>query len=221
MQNAEKTKAAQLKMFGRLTRETSEWVPARLLCVRFNVKNPFADDKADTGPKKKKPPSFDSAELFSKLEEPRGGGAPAGEEDGKDGEDTAGRKPLSVTMAASVKEEEEEMHEKPPMDLFKAIFANSDSESSEEEEEGDGDGSKREERAEKVPTLGKAAEGEPSSKPREAPRGIFANIDFDALNRRTRRNSPPPLVKEKVATTKPKSVLDQSVRTLLGIKNPR
>jgi hypothetical protein len=63
-----------------------------------------------------------------------------------------------------------------------------------------------------------------SSRPpqREAPRGIFANIDFDALNRRTaRRKTPPPLVKEKVATTQPKSVLDQSVRTLLGIKNPR
>jgi G patch domain-containing protein 1 len=130
-QNAEKAKAAQLKMFGRLTRETSEWVPARLLCVRFNVKNPFADDKADTGAKKKKPPSFDSAELFSKLDEPRRGGAPPAEGD----EPAGGQKQLAVTLE---KEEEEEVQEKPPMDLFKAIFANSDSESS-EEEENDGD----------------------------------------------------------------------------------
>jgi G patch domain-containing protein 1 len=130
-QNAEKAKAAQLKMFGRLTRETSEWVPARLLCVRFNVKNPFADDKADMGAKKKKPPSFDSAELFSKLDEPRRGGAPQAEGD----EPAGGQKQLAVTLE---KEEEEEVQEKPPMDLFKAIFANSDSESS-EEEENDGD----------------------------------------------------------------------------------
>ena len=134
-QNAEKAKAAQLKMFGRLTRETSEWVPARLLCVRFNVKNPFADDKADTGAKKKKPPSFDSAELFSKLDEPRRGGAPQAE-----GHEPAGgqKQQLVVTLEKEEEEEEEGVQEKPPMDLFKAIFANSDSESS-EEEENDGD----------------------------------------------------------------------------------
>ena len=32
--SADKRKAVQMKMFGTLTRETEEWVPAKLLCVR-------------------------------------------------------------------------------------------------------------------------------------------------------------------------------------------
>ena len=32
--SADKRKAADMKMFGKLTRETQEWVPAKLLCVR-------------------------------------------------------------------------------------------------------------------------------------------------------------------------------------------
>lgn len=32
--DGEKRKAADLKMFGKLTRETIEWIPARILCVR-------------------------------------------------------------------------------------------------------------------------------------------------------------------------------------------
>jgi hypothetical protein len=204
-----------MKMFGRLTRETAEWVPARLLCVRFNVKNPFADDKAETGPKKKKAPSFDSAELFSKLDEPRAAAAPVSGE----------HQPAVIkqSLVTAVEPEEEAVQEKPPMDLFKAIFANSDSESESESEEDEGP-----QESNRQPSGHPADRGsdkqdivvEEPSKQRDAPRGIFANIDFDALNRR-RRKTPPPLVKEKVAASKPKSALDQSVRTLLGIKNPR
>ena len=208
-----------MTMFGRLTRETAEWVPARLLCVRFNVKNPFADDKEAAGSKKKKPPSFDSAELFSKLDEQK---PTTGKSDDSAESGAGDKKPLPLALAAETKADEEVVQEKPPMDLFKAIFANSDSESSEDEDDSGRQqvvGEKEEEK-EKPP---EKAEKERGSKPKEteAPRGIFANIDFDALNRRRRPKTPPPLVKEKVATTKPKSVLDQSVRTLLGIKNPR
>ena len=32
--SADKRKAVDMKMFGKLTRETQEWVPAKLLCVR-------------------------------------------------------------------------------------------------------------------------------------------------------------------------------------------
>lgn len=37
------TKAAKLKLFGSLTREKVEWHPAKLLCIRFNVKHPYGD----------------------------------------------------------------------------------------------------------------------------------------------------------------------------------
>ena len=34
-------KAAKLKMFGSLTRDTEEWHPHRLLCKRFDVPDPY------------------------------------------------------------------------------------------------------------------------------------------------------------------------------------
>lgn len=33
--------AAKQKLFGQLTRKRSQWRPDRLLCIRFNVPNPF------------------------------------------------------------------------------------------------------------------------------------------------------------------------------------
>ena len=36
-------KAAKMKLFGRLTHEKVQWHPAKLLCIRFNVKHPYSD----------------------------------------------------------------------------------------------------------------------------------------------------------------------------------
>ena len=48
--------------------------------------------------------------------------------------------------------------------------------------------------------------------------GIFAGIDFDKFVKR-RKKTPPPLVRERVAATRPKSILDRSIRQVLGIKS--
>ena len=40
----ESEKAVKMKLYGNLTREVIQWHPARLLCIRFNVKPPFGDD---------------------------------------------------------------------------------------------------------------------------------------------------------------------------------
>lgn len=37
----DKQAAATMKMFGKLTRETFEWHPEKLLCKRFNVPDPY------------------------------------------------------------------------------------------------------------------------------------------------------------------------------------
>lgn len=37
----DKESAAKMKMFGKLTRETFEWHPDKLLCKRFNVPEPY------------------------------------------------------------------------------------------------------------------------------------------------------------------------------------
>lgn len=37
----DKQAAVEMKMFGKLTRETLEWHPDKLLCKRFNVPDPY------------------------------------------------------------------------------------------------------------------------------------------------------------------------------------
>ena len=39
----ERKEAVRMKMFGQLTRETHQWVPASLLCKRFDVMNPYPE----------------------------------------------------------------------------------------------------------------------------------------------------------------------------------
>nr|KAG5708980.1 hypothetical protein BaRGS_004619 [Batillaria attramentaria] len=38
---SDQAKAAEMKMYGRLTHEEFEWHPHNLLCKRFNVPNPY------------------------------------------------------------------------------------------------------------------------------------------------------------------------------------
>lgn len=37
----DKQTAVNMKMFGKMTRETLEWHPDKLLCKRFNVPDPY------------------------------------------------------------------------------------------------------------------------------------------------------------------------------------
>ena len=184
-----------------------------------------------------------------------------------------------------VKDEAEEIvAEKPPMDLFKAIFANSDSESDDDESDeaqqpnesniDEGENGKESEVIE-IDSNGDAGDVDDSdsddvygprpitnadansqdkkkklsderfkvragqsSRERDASReranvknskpsapsrdfgasGIFAGIDFDKFVKR-RKKTPPPIVRERVAPTRPKSILDRSIRQVLGIKS--
>ena len=58
------TKAAKLKLFGSLTHEKIEWHPAKLLCIRFNVKHPYGDHSVVGVPASHKS-KFD---IFGRLE---------------------------------------------------------------------------------------------------------------------------------------------------------
>lgn len=63
------TAAAKMKMFGKLTRTDEEWKPAKLVCVRFNIAEPFVG-VASEEKKKKKFSIFDSSvwEEMSRFE---------------------------------------------------------------------------------------------------------------------------------------------------------
>ena len=42
-EKSEAAKAAEMKMYGQLTREEFEWHPHNLICKRFNVPNPYPE----------------------------------------------------------------------------------------------------------------------------------------------------------------------------------
>ncbi|NWR51403.1 GPTC1 protein, partial [Regulus satrapa] len=50
----DKETAVKMKMFGRLTRDTFEWHPDKLLCKRFNVRDPYPDSSIVGLPKVKR-----------------------------------------------------------------------------------------------------------------------------------------------------------------------
>merc|ERR1719319_1149844 len=129
--------AAALGLFGALTREVEEWRPARLLCVRFNVANPF---EKDSGSSSTKPTKKETGvtNVFAALENVQEGG----EKEQKEEADTEEKQSSSEEVKPEAVEEEEVIVPKPPMDLFKAIFAESESEeekseAEEEEEKGE------------------------------------------------------------------------------------
>nr|CAG4643013.1 EOG090X013U [Ilyocryptus agilis] len=161
-------RAARRKQFGPLTRTSIQWIPDRLLCIRFNVPNPFSDaggpqnssklsakgsgakfsifDVLSTGPTQAAGPSFVSTGFESsvsavKVEGPAVNPQQLEWEKAARGELMAQEKvepevlPSSTEQEESAGVEEEAPYERPSMDLFKAIFEESDSEEEEEREE--------------------------------------------------------------------------------------
>jgi len=214
-------KAADMKMFGKLTRTVEEWHPAKLLCVRFNVAHPFGDYSI-VGTREKAKRETNVTNVFASLEVQS---------------DTV----PNITNSESEKTSEELKTEgsetsvdikttndiavKPPADLFKAIFVDSDSESDSDEE---GSDKKNEASAStsdvlsKVQTISKTP-ATVATKPweekqgnvlrnKEPARGIFANIDLDSLNRKSSHTE------GSSSKSGSLSVANQTVRTVLGIK---
>ena len=213
------------------------------------MKNPFNNTREHEDKKKK--PIFESNQLFAFLGSARQASDNKTSDNNKDdikeekagnGDDNDSSPPRQVKQeridprdVVLVKDEPEiQAPEKPPMDLFKAIFADSsdDDGSQSEGEQGedntnnlslladntmkrsrgdDGNGSGGSSRHDSPANGGRG----PNS---DAARGIFAGINFDKFEKR-RRKTPPPVVPLKALTSRPKSILDRSVRNILGIKS--
>ena len=234
-------KAADMKMFGRLTRSTEDWHPARLVCVRFNVPHPYGDYSV-VGTKTKARRETGVSNVFAMLESDQA-------EPKKEADDAGDVKQEEVAEDVkievdSVKQEEEEEAVKPPSDLFKAIFLDSDSDNSDSDDDDDDTSVQVEDKSNNKNSSSNISEApiikqppQPQqSKPweerrentmrnSEPARGIFANIDLDSLNRRV------PAVKKDDVTpaerpvakgsSKDISVAQQTVRTVLGIRSER
>jgi len=220
-------KAADMKMFGQLTRTVEEWHPAKLLCVRFNVAHPYGDYSV-IGTREKAKRDTGVSNVFAMIgeEENRNDSSQNGVKDeGK-------VKDEPIDSIEQPREKGEVVQEKPPADLFKAIFVDSDSESdSESEEEDPSKNSRNENQGNHIAITS----GTPAPKPwekndgnilrnKEPARGIFANIDLDSLNRKHQVKEKEPVVEQKVKTVGSVksvgnlSVVNQTVRTVLGIR---
>lgn len=182
-------KAAQLGMFGKLTHDEFEWHPVDLLCRRFNVPNPYpncskvgletvAVDKHIvfnflTPVNQEKEPN----ETRKVDEGPVAGTEPPGS--GAEMTSTVNARHNNGEDSSDISEEE-----RPPLEFFKSIF----SESSEDEEHVDSKptlgGSTVDEVAVAGATKTKISPSEAVKQPSRPALGVFANLDFEQLNRR-------------------------------------
>ncbi|XP_041648562.1 G patch domain-containing protein 1 [Cheilinus undulatus] len=189
----DKQAAAKMKMFGKLTRETFEWHPDKLLCKRFNVPDPYPGSST-TGLLKVKRDKFsvfnfltvaDSRDLQAPPKPPESGKRSRWDISGPKKEEAKTEDPLSELLSSARNQseskpenasmsslplvistnhqtpenraeetadqevrkegdaeeaEEEEEEIRPPMDLFKAIFAGSSDEKSSSSSEGESEG---------------------------------------------------------------------------------
>ncbi len=237
-------KAAKMKMFGKLTRERVEWHPAKMLCVRFNVKHPYGDYSVVGVPVVRK----SKFELFNFINDPTKSttaAIPEPEAEASDVKEVV-EPPKAVnenddTSKATVpsprdddKVEPEEEKEKPSLDLFRSIFLDSSEEEDSDSEEAVVDAGTVEPKAdatekkdEKAELFGTELESRLTTKPMpweekkqnllrnmSPAKGIFANVDFDALNRKKKKELPLPEKKPPEKTEEPK-------RSGEAVKRPR
>jgi len=141
-----KTHAVKHGMYGVLTRETSVWVPARLLCKRFGVKEPeiLAQDE-DRAPDPKSQNEWETEADFAEAELVAAGSGGASSS-AVDTQSAGGGYPPKRRDLNNIGLGEDEAqgadiltYQKPERSIFKAIFA-SDEEDSDDEDQGKGEG---------------------------------------------------------------------------------
>ncbi|KAF9038570.1 hypothetical protein BJ165DRAFT_1531650 [Panaeolus papilionaceus] len=132
-----KVHAARMGMYGSMTREVRGWVPAKLLCKRFGVKEPEVDMSApDVAGVKRGGTSFaetDFGDGAGPAEASTSSGAPSGS--AAAGTSAGGAKDMLSIGFGDDEGQEVLSYEKPSMDIFKAIFASDEEDSDDDDEE--------------------------------------------------------------------------------------
>ncbi|KAK3820017.1 MAG: hypothetical protein J3Q66DRAFT_165653 [Benniella sp.] len=185
-------KAAAMGMFGPLTRTVVDFYPAKLLCKRFNVPNPHPDHK-DTGPE---PPKdlLDKNTMDRMVMERRPGEGITGDDilETSHGSSSSLAKEVPAEVVAeeeNMEQHTEEVQERPSMDIFKAIFDNSDTESESESDIED-------DRKEPAPVRVEAQKADSAAtvidKQEETPQGPFRPMFTRKSDRTNMSSSVPP-----------------------------
>ncbi|KAF5316646.1 hypothetical protein D9619_006245 [Psilocybe cf. subviscida] len=135
-----KAHAAKMGMYGPLTREKKPWQPAKLLCKRFNVKEPAIEGLAEPTPGPSQAgPSFTHPEPDMSAS----ASAPAdinGPSDTMPVQRTGPRDLANIGLGEDETQGQDTLtYERPSMDIFKAIFASDDEDSDDDDKLDDGD----------------------------------------------------------------------------------
>ncbi|CAG0913112.1 unnamed protein product [Notodromas monacha] len=137
-------KAANMKMYGKLTRIVAEWFPGDLLCKRFNVKNPHPDSKEAQSLQETKPKTrLNLADILGEISVPSSSQVEVSQDSLKSSDKTRTSPPRLVSpvekkvdvakitvedhslIPEACEEPEmiaEEDIQRPSIDLFRAIF---------------------------------------------------------------------------------------------------
>jgi G patch domain-containing protein 1 len=134
-----KAHAAKMGMFGPLTREVKVWQPARLLCRRFGVKDPYPDgvpgEEPVVAPSLAKSDAWQAEVMKSapNLAAPSSSTAASGSSTVPSTHETGQRDLANIGMGDDEEQGKETLtYERPAKDIFKAIFASDDEDSDEE-----------------------------------------------------------------------------------------
>ena len=135
-----KTHAVKHGMYGILTRETSIWIPAKLLCKRFGVKEPEIEAQGeDSGSGPKTQDELEADAFFPEAElvaAGSGGGSAAGVSKGASEDDRPKRRDLNNVGLGEDETQGADIltYQKPERSIFKAIFASDDEDSGDEDQ---------------------------------------------------------------------------------------
>jgi len=137
-----KTHAVKHGMYGVLTRETSVWVPARLLCKRFGVKEPELEvQEEDPGPSSKAHNEWEPEAAFAEAElvaaGAGGASSSAAVSQGTGGDDRPKRRDLENIGLGEDEAQGADVltYQKPERGIFKAIFASDEEDSDDDEDQ--------------------------------------------------------------------------------------
>ncbi|KAI5122486.1 hypothetical protein M0805_001395 [Coniferiporia weirii] len=137
-----KENAARLGMYGPLTREVKPWVPAKLLCKRFGVKEPVVGVPTEVAPSMTTADAsnLQSGSLLSITDGSQAGPAEStqiGEDPGPSSSTGKGWRARDIANIGLGEDETQGRdiltYQRPSLDIFKAIFASDD------EDEGEGE----------------------------------------------------------------------------------
>ena len=136
-----KVHAARLGMYGPMTREVAPWQPARLLCKRFGVKDPNPEIHFDTVPEASTSARGDVSQgtgVAGGMDNGGGMGGGAGAQAQPDAPaPRSGKRDLANIGLGDDDGQGDDIltYERPPMNIFKAIFASDEEESEDEKDD--------------------------------------------------------------------------------------